>query len=569
MSGDGLDSVAEVDKTLDTRLIQSSHVLESFGNAVTSKNSNSSRFGKFMKIYFSPARQRGGVGRLLGAAIETYLLEKSRVASQYSTERNYHVFYQLVSACVAGTAEQRGPSWLSLIPEDVKSTLSAGVSYFSILRVHDEESYPDDLSKFIRLSDSLQTLDIETNMVSEFWTILCGILLLGNVTFVEADSPEGPVATVEVPEICAAAAYFLGVDEDGLYRQVTERTMVTRGELFTIHLTKYDAECARDAICKQIYEGLFLLLVRAINGGMATEEIVNDTPYSHLRFIGVLDVFGFESFENNDFEQLLINFANESLQDTFNVQVFQAELRLFEEENIHCSVTNHPDNKECVEMIAGKPNGIFAHLDNICKLPKPSDEKFCEELHTSLAKHRHFPQTHPKDKKNNFWVKHYAGNVKYTVWSSERNDAGKGLGETNQWVMKNNDSNPEGVLPLLRSSSYQCVQMLYPESGDTRRLTKGESFANYKWGGDFSGKADKQVANPPKNAKMTIASSFVQSMAGLNNVLLSTQCSFIRCIKPNAMMKAGLYDKTFVVGQIRCLGLVQVSVFLRMFLLLF
>lgn len=339
--------------------------------------------------------------------------------------------------------------------------------------------------------------------------------------------------------------------------------MTTRGEQFTIRLTRYDAGCSRDAICKQVYEGLFSLLVKAMNAGMANEDIIadSDAPYSHLRFIGVLDVFGFESFENNDFEQLLINFANEHLQDTFNVQVFQAELRLFQEENIHCAVTNHPDNKECVDLIAGKPSGIFAILDNICKLPKPSDEKFCEELHSTFARHRYFPQTHPKDKKNTFWIKHYAGNVKYTVWSAERNGASRGqLGETNQWVMKNNDSNPDGLVPLLRASSFQSVQLLYPESRSSRLLTKGESFANYKWGGDFNSQPDRDrgASTSTKASKATIASSFVQSMAGLNALLLSTQCSFIRCIKPNAQMKCGLFDNSFVVHQIRCLGLVQV-----------
>lgn len=157
--------------SLDARLIQSSHVLESFGNAATSKNANSSRFGKFMKIYFSPANSPLGVGKLLGAAIETYLLEKSRVATQYLSERNYHVFYQLVSACVAikrcEGLEVDGlvPSWQSLIPEDVREVLSLGVSSFSILSEPATDFKPDDLARFIRLSDSLETLDIDTSVV--------------------------------------------------------------------------------------------------------------------------------------------------------------------------------------------------------------------------------------------------------------------------------------------------------------------------------------------------------------------------------------------------------------------
>lgn len=166
-SGEGSETHPRVAEqsydALDSRLIESSHVLESFGNAVTSKNANSSRFGKFMKIYFSHAPKKGGVGTLLGAAIETYLLEKSRVANQYSSERNYHIFYQLVSACSAPD----GPSsWQARIPISVREALCLGISNFSILSEPSGQSKPDDLSSFIRLSKSLETLDFEDSIVS-------------------------------------------------------------------------------------------------------------------------------------------------------------------------------------------------------------------------------------------------------------------------------------------------------------------------------------------------------------------------------------------------------------------
>ncbi|CAM9621035.1 unnamed protein product, partial [Ectocarpus sp. 13 AM-2016] len=342
--------------SLEQKVVDSSPILESFGNAKTLRNNNSSRFGKFLKMQFTRDKYR-----LAGAFIETYLLEKSRVLTQCKGERNFHILYELV-----------------------KGAAKSG------------------------LAKDLQ-----------MWKALGAVLHMSNVAFEGKDDAQGEVAAVKDPAALKKLSALLGVETSLLEAMLTQREVKTMAETFTKKLELQDASLTRDAIVKSLYEG---------------EE--------SLPFIGVLDIFGFENFDTkNEFEQLLINFTNESLQDTFNKQVFSNELRLYEEEGIDVVVSSCPDNEECLKMLSSKPKGIIPSLDSVCSEPKPTDARYLDGLHKTYVRHQHFPRTKPKDMRECFSVKHYAGTVKYTVEG---------------WVERNMDSIPVAFAASLGTSTHKA-----------------------------------------------------------------------------------------------------------------
>jgi myosin heavy subunit len=530
------------DDQLDNRLLQSSPILESFGNAKTTRNNNSSRFGKFMKLLFAaPTAQssRASSLQLNGAVIETYLLEKSRVVRVNENERNYHVFYQLLAGCKSASVRNHFAN-AQLKP----ATAFRMLNQSSCIEIGDV----DDSAEFEKLWRSLVVVGIAENQVVDVMKALIGLLQLGNVTFSSVESSEGSVAGIQNPPDLTAAAQCLGLPEDALRKILLERSVFTRGELFTIALTPAAAAYARDACIKFLYEAVFDYLVGRINVSLSssssskgnTKSVPVMADDANNRFIGVLDIFGFENFTVNTFDQLLINFANESLQNTFNSQIFDAEIKLYESENIQCVLSSKPENTECIDMFLNKSYGIFQLLDNTCRQPKPLDEKFCDELHKKLGTNRYFPNVHPKEKKFSFSVRHFAGKIKYTV-------AGGGTDpeEATSWIDKNNDSSPDGLSALCEHSSVEVV----------RRLGNPSSVG----AGNHSEGPSKKAAErrPSLLMKPTIITSFSRSMSELNTLLNATACLFIRCIKPNLQMRADLFDNVYVVEQLRSLGILQ------------
>ncbi|CAM9488990.1 unnamed protein product, partial [Ectocarpus sp. 13 AM-2016] len=488
--------------SLDQKVVDSSPILESFGNAKTLRNNNSSRFGKFLKLQFTKDKHR-----LAGAFIETYLLEKSRVLAPGMGERNFHVLYQLVAAA----------SDLGL---DLKLE---GVGSYKILSRGDCTTLDgvDDADEFRGVRAAFDTIGMSEESQLEVWQMLAAMLHLSNLEFNEVDHQQGEIADISDSETLSTLARLLGLGEGALRKMLTQRVVVTRGETFIIQLGLDDANLVRDAIVKSLYEALFLWIVSVINNSLGKGD-------DSLPFIGVLDIFGFENFDTkNEFEQLLINFTNESLQDTFNKQVFSNELRLYEEEGIDVVVSTCPDNAECLNMLSGKPGGIIPSLDNICAEPNPSDARYLDGLHKAYLRHQDFPQTAQKNMRENFWVKHYAGKVKYTVHG---------------WVERNMDRVPESFGTTLATSKHQVVQ---------------EATSKYR-------QAPASTATTPKTArarkslvKSTVGKAYLASMQDLNRTLLSTTCNFIRCIKPNAAMQCGVFSNRYVVDQLQCLGILQ------------
>ena len=357
--------------------------------------------------------------------------------------------------------------------------------------------------------------------------IVAGLLHMGNMGFDEEDTPEGEAAIISsksgAKEALEISAKLLGVEASYLFKVIGEREITTRDETFTVRRNAQNAIYARDAIAKSVYGRLFDWVISRVNQSLGQDP----TP---LPYIGVLDIFGFESFQRNDFEQLLINYTNEVLQATFNNQVFIAEMELYKREGITVGKIEWPDNRECVELLAGKPHGILQILDNEAMNPKPTDSKFLAMLHKTHGKNKYFPRPHPKDMQEMFIVRHFAGSVTYTIGA---------------FMDKNNDTIPKDMADLFLSSSTSIMLDLFKEEA-------AEMAA-----------AATQTRGRPKKKLKSVSAKFSRQMHELVETLDATRCNFIRCIKPNAMMKLGYFDPRYVVGQLRCQGIMQTAQVLK------
>ena len=361
---------------LDARLLQSNVVLEAFGNAKTLRNDNSSRFGKFMKVQF---RRTGDTFHLAGAAIETYLLEKSRLVFQPGGERNFHVFYQLLAAATAGVTDAAGIEPALRLAAVHHYLNQSGCTTVS------QPGEGGEAGRFSSLCEAMETLGIAVADRAGMFRTLGAILALGNVSFDDETTGEGEKAILtpggpSEGELAAAGA-LLGVGADQLLKVLREKTLKSfskRGSVYYVARNAEAAKHARDAMCKLLFVGIFDELVRRIATALGSSEAAGGAA---LPSIGVLDIFGFESFTQNGFEQLCINFANESLQATFNRAVFVSEQELYRAEMVSTSMITPPDSSAVLELIAGKPNGILALLEQTARAPEPSDAKWLESLH--------------------------------------------------------------------------------------------------------------------------------------------------------------------------------------------
>lgn len=490
---------------LDKRLWDTNPILEAFGNAKTLRNHNSSRFGKFMKLQFKPE-----TNTLFGAFIETYLLEKFRVVAQIPGERNFHIFYFLLSGAN------------DTLSAELKLEAAEQFDYLNQSGCFTDPNVDDELL-FDEVVSALSTVGIDATLQKQVWKILAGLLHLGNIRLKDRETAEGDVGEVakDAERYLDACASLLGVNSATLTRVITEREISTRDETFTIKRSAKEGGYVRDAIAKSVYNLLFKWIVDKINKSLGHGD-------SSLPFIGVLDIFGFESFEVNDFEQLLINFANEALQATFNQQVFIAEQELFAQEGIDVGKIIWPDNRECIDLISQKPNGILPLLDQEAKTPKPTDEKWNAVLHKTHGTHPHFLSPHEKDKKFVFIVKHFATRVPYTIGN---------------FIDKNNDTIPKDLEDFVMSSNSELIKQLFSSKTETESLNGPSSNSRL--------------------AKQSVSAKFCDQMQELVDTLNATRCNFIRCIKPNPTMTPGIFDHGYVVDQLRCTGMLATCELLK------
>ncbi|XP_010447926.1 PREDICTED: myosin-14 isoform X1 [Camelina sativa] len=474
-------------RTVEKKVLESNPVLEAFGNAKTVRNNNSSRFGKFVEIQFD---QRG---RISGAAIRTYLLERSRVCQVSDPERNYHCFYMLCAAP----------------PEDIKKWKLADPRKFHYLNQSQciELERMDDAKEYRETRKAMDVVGINSEEQEAIFRVVAAILHLGNVEFgkgKEADS-SAPKDETSNYHLKTAAELFM-CDEQALEDSLCKRVIVTRDETITKRLDPESAALSRDALAKTVYSRLFDWIVNKINN-----SIGQDPNSKYL--IGVLDIYGFESFKTNSFEQFCINLTNEKLQQHFNQHVFKMEQDEYNKEEIDWSYIEFVDNQDILDLIEKKRGGIIALLDEACMFPRSTHETFAEKMYQTFKDHKHFSK--PKLARTDFTICHYAGDVTY---------------QTEQFLEKNKDYVVAEHQALLNASRCAFVACLFPLlAEDANKKSKFSS----------------------------IGSRFKQQLVTLLETLSTTEPHYIRCVKPNNVLKPLIFENQNVLQQLRCGGVME------------
>ncbi|KAI5849360.1 P-loop containing nucleoside triphosphate hydrolase protein [Morchella snyderi] len=488
--------------------------MEAFGNAKTTRNDNSSRFGKYIEILFDKNID------IVGAKIRTYLLERSRLVYQPATERNYHIFYQLIAG---STEEERKALGLGAV-EDYAYLNQGGDPH--IPHVNDAAEFKDTRS-------ALGTIGVPEITQSRIWKVLAALLHLGN-TNIEVTRGGSMLSGTE-PSLVKACE-LLGVDNEEFAKWTTKKQLVMRNEKTVSPLSQKQALVVRDSISKFIYSSLFDWLVETINAGLATEEVREKVK----SFIGVLDIYGFEHFKRNSFEQFCINYANEKLQQEFNQHVFKLEQEEYAREQINWAYIEFSDNRPCIDLIEGKL-GVLSLLDEESRLPAGTDESFVNKLHQNFGtgKPKDFPYQKPRFGKSAFTVCHYAVDVTY---------------DSEGFIEKNRDTVPDEHLELLRASTNPFL---------TEVLLAGSSVRDKEISTPVKPGAPAAAPVPPGRRtgatvrKPTLGGIFKSSLIDLMGTIGGTNVHYIRCIKPNEAKVAWKFEGPMVLSQLQACGVLE------------
>ncbi|XP_039848782.1 myosin-17-like isoform X12 [Panicum virgatum] len=474
------------ERTVEQQVLESNPVLEAFGNAKTVRNNNSSRFGKFVEIQFDKS------GKISGAAIRTYLLERSRVCQINSPERNYHCFYFLCAA----------PS------EDLKKYKLGDPSSFHYLNQSTciKVDGINDAEEYLATRNAMDTVGITEQEQEAIFRVVAAVLHLGNINFAKGREVDSSVIKDEKSRFhLNTAGELLMCDCGKLENALINREINTPEGVITTTVGPSSATISRDGLAKQIYSRLFDWLVNRINASIGQDPNSN-------KLIGVLDIYGFESFKTNSFEQLCINFTNEKLQQHFNQNVFKMEQEEYTREQINWSYIEFVDNQDVLDLIEKKPGGIIALLDEACMFPKSTHETLSQKLYEKFKNHKRF--TKPKLSRTAFTIQHYAGDVTY---------------QSDQFLDKNKDYVVAEHQELLNASKCPFVSGLFPPATEENT----------------------------KSSKSSIATRFKMQLHELMETLSSTDPHYIRCIKPNSVLKPAVFENTNVLQQLRCSGVLE------------
>nr|XP_034598198.1 myosin-17-like isoform X5 [Setaria viridis] len=474
------------ERTVEQQVLESNPVLEAFGNAKTVRNNNSSRFGKFVEIQFDKS------GKISGAAIRTYLLERSRVCQINSPERNYHCFYFLCAA----------PS------EDLKKYKLGDPSSFHYLNQSAciKVDGINDAEEYLATRNAMDTVGITEQEQEAIFRVVAAVLHLGNINFAKGREVDSSVIKDDKSRFhLNTAGELLMCDCGKLENALINREINTPEGVITTTVGPNSATISRDGLAKQIYSRLFDWLVNRINASIGQDPDSN-------KLIGVLDIYGFESFKTNSFEQLCINFTNEKLQQHFNQNVFKMEQEEYTREQINWSYIEFVDNQDVLDLIEKKPGGIIALLDEACMFPKSTHETLSQKLYEKFKNHKRF--TKPKLSRTAFTIQHYAGDVTY---------------QSDQFLDKNKDYVVAEHQELLNASKCSFVSVLFPPATEENT----------------------------KSSKSSIASRFKMQLHELMETLSSTEPHYIRCIKPNSVLKPAIFENTNVLQQLRCSGVLE------------
>ncbi|EGU87256.1 hypothetical protein FOXB_02238 [Fusarium oxysporum f. sp. conglutinans Fo5176] len=501
----GAESMSETEE----QILATNPIMEAFGNAKTTRNDNSSRFGKYIEIMFDEHTN------IIGAKIRTYLLERSRLVFQPLKERNYHIFYQLV----AGASDQQREE-LNLLPIEEFEYLNQG-NCPTIDGV-------DDKAEFEATKKSLSTIGVTDAQQADIFKLLAGLLHLGNVK-ITASRNDSVLAPNE-PSLERACA-ILGVKAEEFARWIVKKQLVTRGEKITSNLSQAQAIVVRDSVAKFIYSSLFDWLVDIINHSLAAEEVLNRV----VSFIGVLDIYGFEHFAKNSFEQFCINYANEKLQQEFNQHVFKLEQEEYLREEIDWTFIDFSDNQPCIDLIEGRM-GILSLLDEESRLPMGSDEQFVTKLHHNFTPDKHKFYKKPRFGKSAFTVCHYAIDVTY---------------ESEGFIEKNRDTVPDEHMAVLRATSNEFLKTVLDAASAVREKDAASSSSS-----SVKPAAGRKIG-VAVNRKPTLGGIFRSSLIELMSTINNTDVHYIRCIKPNEAKEAWKFEGPMVLSQLRACGVLE------------
>ncbi|XP_065199527.1 unconventional myosin-Va isoform X2 [Planococcus citri] len=502
---------------IEKKVLASSPIMEAIGNAKTTRNDNSSRFGKFIELQFNKYYQ------IVGASMRTYLLEKSRVVFQAPEERNYHIFYQL---CAARN------QYPDLKLDDAKE-YEFLCSEHIIAGVNDEKCFQE-------TKHALDTLGFDESDQLDIFYILSSILFLGNINI--SENPRGAHGDSEASFIkdddvhLVKMAELLKLNSRDLRKWLCHRRIVSMKETFDKPMNANEARGARDALAKYMYAELFCWIVKMINRALET------TNEKH-RFIGVLDIYGFETFEINSFEQFCINYANEKLQQQFNLHVFKLDQEEYLKEDIEWKFIDFYDNQPCIDLIETRL-GILDLLDEECRMPKGTDDSWADKLYGKCTKWNHFAK--PRFGTSSFIIKHFADSVEYQTFG---------------FLDKNKDTVIEEQVVVLKDSGNKLLRKLF-ETGNNNKLNVASHAATIGHSNKMrvSIASHKQMsATSPANKqhKKTVGSQFRDSLNALMATLNATTPHYIRCIKPNDSKEAFVYTPQRAVQQLRACGVLE------------
>ncbi|NP_703203.1 unconventional myosin-VIIa isoform 2 [Rattus norvegicus] len=479
---------------IEQQVLEATPILEAFGNAKTIRNDNSSRFGKYIDIHFN---KRGAIE---GAKIEQYLLEKSRVCRQAPDERNYHVFY-----CMLEGMNEEEKKKLGLGQAADYNYLAMGNCITCEGRVDSQE--------YANIRSAMKVLMFTDTENWEILKLLAAILHMGNLQYEARTFENLDACEVLFSPSLATAASHLEVNPPDLMSCLTSRTLITRGETVSTPLSREQALDVRDAFVKGIYGRLFVWIVEKINAAIykpPSQEVTNSR-----RSIGLLDIFGFENFTVNSFEQLCINFANEHLQQFFVRHVFKLEQEEYDLESIDWLHIEFTDNQEALDMIANRPMNVISLIDEESKFPKGTDATMLHKLNSQHRLNANYVP--PKNShETQFGINHFAGIVYY---------------ESQGFLEKNRDTLHGDIIQLVHSSRNKFVKQIF--------------------------QADVAMGAETRKRSPTLSSQFKRSLELLMRTLGACQPFFVRCIKPNEFKKPMLFDRHLCVRQLRYSGMME------------
>lgn len=511
MLNNGMSEVEEA-------VLATNPIMEAFGNAKTSRNDNSSRFGKYIEIQFLKNKKDDSI-KIAGAQTRTYLLERSRLVFQPATERNYHIFYQLCAGCPA--AER-------------KDLCITSFDQYNYLNQGGDGTIPgvDDEAEFSITQRALSATGIPVSLQWSVFKVCAALLHIGNIEI--KSTRNGDSMVQENDPAVVNATRLLGIPATDFCKWIMKKQIKARTEVIVTNLNQTDALVGRDSIAKFLYSQLFEWLVQMINKNLALTGVPDDAT---LSFIGVLDIYGFEHFDTNSFEQFCINYSNEKLQQEFNQHVFKLEQDEYVTEKIEWSFIDFNDNQPCIDLIESR-FGILALLDEECKLPSGSDSSLITKLYNNFNndKYKDFFKK-PRFSEDSFTIAHYALDVTYSIEG---------------FLEKNKDTVSDEQLNLLMNSTSDFVKEIV-------KLERVEAVtpeqARRKSSADQARRRSLRPNATPQ--KKTLGSIFKRSLIELMQTIRSTDVHYIRCIKPNQAKQAFIFEPMMVLSQLRACGVLE------------